>query len=172
MNRRVQRFRSGFTLLELMASVLIMGVISAVLLPVISASSDAYTVTREIRANTENMAFAIDRIARIIREAPIGTDSTGLGVQTATVSTITFTDGTGFELDTDGIMMLVPGESPTLLCPDVDSIQIQYFASDGVTSTLVTPTETHRIVVTITTGQLQMSIVAFPRVWFGQGGTT
>ncbi len=95
--------------------------------------------------------------------------NTGLGVQVATGTSVRFTDGTGFEFDGSRVMMLVPGSANTLLCPDIDSVEVRYLAKDGITSTLTTPTDTHRIVVVLTSGQLRMSIIAHPRIWIGQG---
>ena len=163
--------RRAFTLLELLLTVLILGVISAVLLPVISSASEHYTTTREIRNRTEHVAQALDRIARIVRQAPIGASDSGLGVNDASVTSIAFSDGTGFLLNGKRIEMRVPGAPNALLCEDVDDLVIGYLASDGRTSTLADPTSTHRMVVTITSGDLTMSIVAHPRVWIGQGAS-
>lgn len=158
----------GFTLLEVLAAVLVMGVIGAVVLPVVTTASESYTVTREVRNSTERVAFALDRVSRIVRQAPIGADDTGLGVQSASASSLEFTDGTGFRVEAGDLVMLVPGEDAALLCPDVDSIEITYLAADGQTNTLVTPTETHRVVVSVVVDQLRMSVIAHPRVWIGQ----
>jgi prepilin-type N-terminal cleavage/methylation domain-containing protein len=158
----------GFTLLEVLAAVLIMGVIGAVVLPVVTTASESYTVTRYVRNSTERVAFALDRVSRVVRQAPIGADDTGIGVQSASASSLEFTDGTGFRLEAGNLVMLVPGEDAALLCEDVDTLEISYLGADGVTSTLATPTETHRIVVTMGVGQLRMSVLAHPRVWIGQ----
>lgn len=162
--------RKAFTLLELLAAILVMSIISAVLLPVLSSASESYTTTRDVRSRTEHMAFALDRIARMIRQAPIGTDDIGVGIQTATASSVLFTDGTGIELSAGQLEMVVPGAANSLLCDDIDSVTIEYFASDGITSTLTSPTQTHRIAVTLTSGTLTMSVIAHPRVWIGQEG--
>ena len=163
--------RRGFTLLELLAAILVMSVISAVVLPVISSASDAYTTTRDVRNNTERMGFALDRITRIIRQAPIGDGESGVGIQTATRESLVFSDGTGFDLNGTDLRMRVPNQTPAILCSDVHELSIQYLHTDGVTSTLGTPASTHRIVVTLTSGELQLSTVAHPRVWIGQRGT-
>lgn len=161
----------AFTLLELTAAVVVMSIISVVLLPVLSAASDAYITTRTIRTSTEQSAYALDRIARIIRQAPIGPGDEGVGIQSATLTSLEFTDGTGFEINDGALEMLVPGSTNAKLCPNIDDLVIQYFADDGITSTLATPTQTHRICVTLTSGELRMSMVVHPRVWIGQEGS-
>lgn len=165
-----QTKRRGFTLLELLAAILVMSIISAVVLPVITSASESYSTTRDVRERTERMTYAIDRISRIIRQAPIGSGDAGIGIQSATSQSLVFTDGTGFDHVDNEIRMRVPGYDPATLCADIDSLEIAYFADDGVTSTLATPAETHRVVVTLTNNELRMSIVAHPRVWIGQQG--
>ena len=160
--------RPGFTLLELLAAVVVMSIISVVVLPVLTSASESYTTTRDIRSRTEHVAYALDRISRMIREAPIGADELGVGIQSATASSLLFTDGTGLEMNAGQLELVVPGESNALLCERVDAFEIEYLASDGVTSTLASPTQTHRIAVTITSGNLRMSVLAHPRVWIGQ----
>lgn len=170
MNMGMESSRPGFTLLEILAAVVVMSIISAVVLPVIMSASESYTTTREVRNSTERMAYALERASRVIREAPIGAGNVGLGVQSASSESLEFTDGTGFELDGTDLMLLVPGQNPAKLCVDIDSLSISYLASDGLTNTLATPTETHRVAVTLTNGNLQMSVVTHPRVWIGQQG--
>lgn len=161
----------GFTLLELLAAVLVMSVISAVLLPVITSASESYTTTRDVRNRTEKVANALDRVSRMIREAPIGEGDVGIGISQATASAIEFSDGNGFQLESSRLMLLVPNVGSVLLCSNVDEVVVQYLAEDGITSTMTNPTSTHRFVVTITSGQLEMSTVVHPRVWIGQEGT-
>jgi prepilin-type N-terminal cleavage/methylation domain-containing protein len=169
MNHINRSTRGAFTLLELVAAVLVLSIISAVLMPVLSSASESYTTTRSIRTSTEQAAYALDRVARIIRQAPIGAGDAGVGILTATSTSLEFTDGTGFELNNGALEMLVSGTGNAKLCPNVDDLSIQYFADDGITSTLTAPTITHRICVTITSGDLRMSVVVHPRVWIGQG---
>ncbi len=162
--------RNAFTLLELLAAIVVMAVISVVVLPVLSSASESYSTTRDIRSRTEHLAFALDRVTRMIRQAPIGTGGTGVGIQSAGTTSLIFTDGTGFELNSGKLEMIVPGEPNALLCEQVDAMEVLYLQADGVSSALAAPQQAHRIVVTLTSGQLEMSVVAHPRVWIGQGG--
>lgn len=160
--------RRAFTLLELLAAVLVMSVISAVLLPVISSASESYTTTRDVRTRTERVALALDRISRLIREAPVGDGDSGIGVTQATSSSLEFTDGNGFLLENGSLMLLVPDMYPVILCDDVDDVVVQYLGDDGVVNTIAAPGSTHRFVVTVTSDQLEMSVIVHPRVWIGQ----
>lgn len=158
----------AFTLLELLATVVIMGVIGAVLVPVMTSSSESYTTTRDVRNRTEHAAYALDRLVRLVREAPIGTDGTGIGVQSAGATSLTFTDGTGVVYADGRIELQVPGQPNALLCDAVDAFNIDYLGEDGRTSTLANPVASHRIVFTLGSGPLRLSAVAHPRVWIGQ----
>ncbi len=168
MRARTSPSRHAFTLLELLAAVLVMSIIAAVLMPIITSASQVYTQTRRVRTGTEHVAFAIDRVTRILREAPIGPGDSGIGVASATPTRVAFTDGTGFQLSGSTLEMLLPAGGSAPLCEGVDDVVITYLASDGVSDTSAAPALTQRFVVTITSGQVEMSVLVFPRVWIGQ----
>lgn len=158
----------GFTLLELLASIIVMSIISVTLMPVIGAASESFAVARQVRSSTERAGFALDRVTRVIRQAPIGADNTGVGVSSATASSLTFSDGTGFQLIGSTLEMLVVGNDPVPLCLDVDEFQVLYIGDDGVTNTVNTPTITHRFMVRVETDGIELTTVVHPRVWIGQ----
>ena len=168
MSTKAMPIRSGFTLIELLASVLVMSIISATLMPVIGSASESYAVARQTRSSTERAGLALDRITRITRQAPIGELNVGVGVTSATASSIEFSDGTGLVLVGTTLEMLVVGDDPVPLCFDVDSFEIQYLGDDGIANTLQTPSLTHRFVYTLSTEGVVMSVLAHPRVWIGQ----
>jgi prepilin-type N-terminal cleavage/methylation domain-containing protein len=168
MPNRTYSSRSGFTLLELLAAILVISIISATLMPVIASASDSFTVARDARYSTEKSAFALDRIVRIVRQAPIGADDTGVGITSATQSSVEFSDGTGVRLVGTTLEMLVPGENSVPLCLDVESFTVLYYANDGVSSTILTPSQTHRFGFMIVTENVEMTVLAHPRVWIGQ----
>ncbi len=158
----------GFTLLEMIAAIVVMSVISVTLMPVIAGASDSYASARDVRNSTERAAFALDRITRIAREAPIGDGDVGVGITIATPSKVVFSNGTGVQLSGTTLEMLVPGGNPVPLCFDVDSFVIQYFGEDGVSDMILTPAQSHRLAFTMTTANVEMSVLAYPRVWIGQ----
>lgn len=162
--------RRAFTLIELLAAITVMSIISVTLMPVISSATESYIVSRQIRSSTERAGFALDRITRIARQAPIGAGDSGVGIQTAGVDSVEFTDGTGVRLLGTTLEMLVPGRNPVPLCFDVSSFAIQYLADDGLTNTSLSPTLTHRLVFTIATENVELAVLVHPRVWIGQVG--
>ncbi len=160
--------RAGFTLLELLAAVVVMSIISVTLMPVIASASDSYVVARQVRSSTERAAFALDRVTRVIRQAPIGEDETGVGILSSTASSVEFTDGSGFQLIGTTLELLVPGEDAVPMCVEVDSFEIRYIGDDGLTDVRLTPGFTHRFEIEIETQGVVMSVLAHPRVWIGQ----
>jgi prepilin-type N-terminal cleavage/methylation domain-containing protein len=158
----------GFTLIELLAAIVVMSIISVTIMPVIAAASESYTVARQVRSSTERAGYALDRITRVVRQAPIGTGSSGIGISAAGLSAVVFSDGSGFQLTDTTLEMLVPGENPTPLCFNVSSFTVRYLGDDGVSDTILTPTQTHRLAFTIITENVEMSVVVLPRVWIGQ----
>ncbi len=160
--------RTGFTLLEMLAAILVMSIIAATLMPVIGAASDSYAVARQARSSTERAGFALDRITRIARQAPIGALDTGIGITTATTDSIEFSDGSGVQLLGTTLEMLVAGDDPVPLCSYVESFSVQYLGDDGVSNTILTPSLTRRFVFSITTQGIEMTVLAHPRVWIGQ----
>lgn len=158
----------GFTLVELLAATVIMSIISVILMPIIVSASDSYITARQVRSSTERAGFALDRLTRIVRQAPIGSGNVGVGITTATSDSIVFSDGTGVQLSGSTLEMLVPGNDPAPLCFLVESFEVRFLADDGVTNTVSDPTKTHRIVFTVITDGVEMSVLVHPRVWIGQ----
>ena len=169
--KRVSVKNHGFTLLELLASIIVMSIISVTLMPVIGAASESFAVARQVRSSTERAGFALDRVTRVIRQAPIGAGDVGVGVTSATSNSVIFADGTGFQLVGSTLEMLVVGDDPVPLCLDVDAFEVEYLGDDGVANTANAPATTHRFMVTIETDGIEMSTLVHPRVWIGQVGS-
>jgi prepilin-type N-terminal cleavage/methylation domain-containing protein len=163
-----RRNQSGFTLLELLAAVVVMSVISVTLMPIIGGASESYVSARDVRTSTESVANALDRITRIVRKAPIGSGNTGVDVASSSVTSVAFSDGTGVQLVGTTLEMLVVGGGAVPLCFDVDSFTIDFIGADGVVDTSLTPTQTHRFGFTILSNNVEMSVIVHPRVWIGQ----
>lgn len=168
MLRPRRKLANGFTLLELLAAVVVMAIISVVLTPVMLAASDSYIVARQVRSDTERLAFALDRITRIVRQAPIGESESGVGVASASATQLVFTDGTGIQLTGDTLELLDTSGAAVPLCRGVEALTIAYTGADGLTSTLATPQNTHRFSFTLASGGARLSVVVHPRIWIGQ----
>lgn len=154
--------RSAFSLVEVVASVVVLGVVAAVLLPLISGVAGAYAAAADVREKTERVAFALDRCVRLLRETPAGADASTVAIDVAADDLVRFSDGRGLELSGDVLLLRTPsGTSP--LCRAVSSFQVSFLAADGVTSTLAVPADTHSYHVSIVADGVTLGAAAFPR---------
>ena len=160
----------AFTLLELIVSMMVMSVIAVVIMPIIMSSTDAYAVSRDTRAGTDRVIYALERTARVVRQAPFAADESGLDVQSATASQFIFADGSGFRLSGSQLELLKPGGGSSVLCMDVDRIQLAYFDAAGNPMSLVAPAQIHRVGLQISSGPVTLEMYAMPRAWIGRGG--
>jgi len=159
---------SGFTLLELTAAVMVMAVIAGIIAPVILSASESYATARDVRGSTERVAYAMDRVTRLIRQAPIAVNQSGVGVHSASASELIFTDGRGLRLDAGTLEMIDTTGGSFPLCRHVEAFSIEYFGADGVSDTQATPDRTSRLVVTLRSGGAELTVIVHPRIWIGQ----
>lgn len=156
------RGAGAFTLVEVMVSVVVLGVIAAVTLPVVSGVTNSYAAAADVREKTERVAFAMDRCLRLLRECPAGADASAVSITSASPSAVVLGDGRGLQLSgTD--LLLLSGSSTSPLCRNVTAFVITYRGTDGTTSTQGTPGSTHCFDVSITADGVTLSGSAFPR---------
>lgn len=165
MQRRTGVHR-GFTLLELVLAMIVMSVVAVIVMPVTVAATESYAQARTLRDTAESGFYAMDRVIRLIREAPAGT-STGLDVASADASGIVFGDGRGVRLSgTD--LVLVDGDTESPLLRDVGVFELTYLEADGGT-VAADAANAHRIHVRLQAAGMELAAVVFPRVWIGGG---
>ena len=156
----------GFTLLELVLAMIVMSVVAVIVMPVTVAATESYAQARALREVAESSFYAIDRVVRLVREAPAGA-STGLGIGSADASEIVFSDGRGIRLSgTD--LLLVEGDAESPLLRNVQEFELIYLEEDGQTITL-DAAAAHRIHVRLKSAGMELTAVVFPRVLIGGG---
>ena len=156
----------AFTLVELTVTVVVMGIVAALLIPVIHGAADAYGSSVSTRQVSERVAYAMERTLRLLRDVPLGASDATVGISAAAGDSITFSDGRRLRLDSGSLILTDSGvDAP--LCRQVQTFEITYLASDGTTSTISTPTTTQRFNVTIRSGDFELRGSAFARVRAG-----
>jgi prepilin-type N-terminal cleavage/methylation domain-containing protein len=162
--------RAGFSLLEMIVAMTVMSVIAAVIMPVIVSSTDAYAVARDTRADTDRVLYALERSARLVREAPFLADESGLAVQISSATQFILVDGSGIRLSGNQLELLKPGGQSSVLCSEIDRVQFSYFDNAGNAMAIVNPSQIHRVCMRIQSGAIRMEMYAMPRSWIGRGG--
>lgn len=125
--------RTAFTLVELMAVLVLTAGIAAVTAPIVLSASGAFTDASTRRDRTEAASMALDRIVRTLREAPDRGES-GPGVPaiaSLSAMSIGLEDGAVVALNGQTLELTVPGSDPAPLCTGVDAFELTYFGSDG-----------------------------------------
>lgn len=120
MNHR--RALSGFTLVETIAVMVVLGVISAVLSSVLYTATDAYSIAETQRRSMDEIGFAMEKIARLVREQPASASDPGSsGLIEADAHLLRFESGLRIELVDRAIEIEIPGQGVAVLLRDVDS---------------------------------------------------
>ncbi len=136
---RQRRARSGFTLVECICAITVIGVVSAVVLPVINSATTSYVNAAQARDASENVAYALDRCVNLLQDAPLDPTTGAVSISSANSTSIRFTDNRGLSLS-GGVLSIQDANGTTaVLLRSVQTFTIGYFAVDGVTSTASAP---------------------------------
>lgn len=157
--------RRAFTLIELISVIVIMGAISAVIAPLVTAAATTHAQSASQRETAESLGAAMERIVRVLRETP----ATEPGEPTpdftsAGASSVTLADGHAVELIDSTLWLTVPGETPAPLCQGVTEFHLDYLGADGVTDTTMSPDQTQRIEVTLASDAMELRTCVFLRI--------
>jgi prepilin-type N-terminal cleavage/methylation domain-containing protein len=158
-----RQLRRAFTLTEVAVCTVVLGVIATVLLPVINAAISNYAAANQLRDTADQIDFALARVLTALNEAPPGAALGTLDITSATASSIQFSNGRGFRLNGSTLEERV-GSDFLPLARNVTAFSITYLAADGSTSTISTPNDTQRFIVSLRINATELNGIAFPRV--------
>jgi prepilin-type N-terminal cleavage/methylation domain-containing protein len=154
----------AFTLVEVTMTVLILGIVSASVVPIVFTAGDAYANAANVRRTAEKTAYAMERAVRMLRDTPAGATRGTLDITIANPSQVRFGSGKGMELTGTTLYERATDGTLSPLCDQVTTFTIQYLGNDGVTSTAATPTTTQRFNVTIVCNGFELRSSALARV--------
>lgn len=163
---RSKTCRRAFTLIEAVITTTVLGVLGAVTLPLISASTDLYAASSSVVRVVDDLSFALDRIVNILREAPPGIAEGTIDVDTISDSSIAFADGTGCRLEGSTLVLLYADGSEGVVANGVDSFVIRPLAADG-SSSMGAASTTQRFEIALSVGGLELRSIAFCRARYG-----
>ncbi|MCW5777683.1 MAG: hypothetical protein KIS87_14700 [Phycisphaeraceae bacterium] len=158
------------TLLEVTLSIVIVAVIASVVVPVTASLGDAYVSAADTREAADDAAFALDRVVRLLREAPEGDVGGRIGIVRADANAVEFTDTRAVELIGTDLVLTDDDGMQGVLCRDVSVLEIGYLAADGMTDCAATPEETRRFTVRLVVRGVELRAAAFARVTIVQPG--
>lgn len=164
MQRHSRPSRRAFTLIESLMVVTILGIIAAGTLPIMQGVATSAAASDRTRRVCESGAYAMDRIARMLRDAPAGVASGTIDLTAAASDTVTFPDGRSLFIKGDELWFRNTAGAEDALITGVDAFEVTYLAADGVTDTSATPHLTQRFIVRLVTGGFELRIAVFPRV--------
>lgn len=153
--------RRGYSMVETVISLVVIGVIAAASMPLISSAADNAVVARRTRKSADGAQFAMERVTRLLRDCP--GSSTSLGITAATASSVTFSSGKRVYLSGTNLMLVESPGNEAILASDVTSFVIEYLADNATNSTLATPATTARFNITIVKDGVELRASAFPR---------
>ncbi len=157
----------GFTLLEIMAAVVVLSIITVVVFPVMQTLLASHTESVSSRQDYERATFAIDRVMREIRE--IGIDDSGNAELTTMDSDeLIEASGAGIRLSGSDLMLVDTSSVEHPLCSGVDAFTLAYIGRDGTTTT-ADLAEVWTVRITLTVGDAEFGTIAFIRERIGGG---
>lgn len=131
----------GFTLIEMIVTLVLVGILAAIGLPILSNSLRAYSATQEGIEVLGKLRYATERLAREIREVrrdPAVPADYDIAVMTAAKFEFTKTDGVAVTLEAVPPALTLnyaPPVTPTpALTDQVKGFTFRYFQADGVTA--------------------------------------
>lgn len=160
--------RRGLTLIEMVTTVAVLAIAGAATLPLLHAMADTYAASARVGADLERAVFAMERMVRTLREVPPGGATGHVGIQEAGQSRVVLSDGSGFALVGQTLMML-SGPEQVPLCAAVDLFELEFLAADGVTSVVANPHECATVRLTLRAGGVELRSVAMIRAQIGGG---
>jgi hypothetical protein len=153
------------TLLEVMVSVVLLSIAGAAVLPVMDAAARLYAESAGTRGETGRLRYAMDRIVRVLREAPAGATPGSIGLSRLYASAVEFEDGAGLALE-DGVLRIRhPDLGEGVLLTGVVAFSIVALDEDGARELRDgDAARADRFRVTLATGRAELRTAVFPRV--------
>lgn len=156
----------AFTLIEMIATVTILGIIGAAVLPVVESAGMLYAESARAARSVERASFAMDRACRFLRETPLNENADGLAIAGITPEQVSLESGDGLTLEHGQLLITIDGRTATL-CADVDDFELAALGADGVTRTEGTPAHTRTIQVRLVVDGLEARTEVFLRSAMG-----
>lgn len=127
---------AGFSLVELIVSIVVLGILAAVTAPIFSSTVRTYVESDAHLATLSKARYAIERITRELREVQYNSGTSSFAFATMAAGNTTFTkwDGTTVALSTAGSNINMRYAPPGVMAPLTDELSalvLRYLDASG-----------------------------------------
>jgi len=151
----------AFTLIELLATIVVLGLSTAAVLPVVSSISDASRRATTAARTTHEVSIALERAADILRESG---DPTVAGSMLSILSSTEFrlASGAGVGLTGTTLNERTAAGAIKPLARDITRFEVRYLRDDGSTTTPIAQ-EVHVVEIFLESSDISTAIRVFLR---------
>ncbi len=151
----------GFTLIEMIMTIVILGLVGLVGSEILFQGSMSYFEARDYREAVQEVRYAVERMTREIRE---DIDNAAADITTFTSANLTYNDtssaSVSFALNGTNLQ-----RNSLVLASNISALQFEYLKADGTTAAAASEVWKIRISMTATVGQQAVAVrsIVFPR---------
>jgi prepilin-type N-terminal cleavage/methylation domain-containing protein len=126
------RPRRGFTLVEAIAALAVMGVLAGAAAPILLSAGDSYAGSSVRAQLTTELSVALDRVVRELRSIPgrAGAESPAAGIDAISATAITWGGDNGISLQGSDLVLTTAG-TPAVLLRDVAELAMAAYDEDN-----------------------------------------
>jgi prepilin-type N-terminal cleavage/methylation domain-containing protein len=124
-------FRRGFTLVELVATIVVLAIIGSVSAGIIFTATDGYVQASTAAALHEEASLAMDRMSRALREISRDGAAPVPHINEVGPDSIRWHDDSELVLENESLMLVIDGGPPATLANDVSVFSVRTFDEDN-----------------------------------------
>lgn len=153
----------GFTLVEIVISIVLLGILAAVGSTMISDSATVANVTNLNQTSLSQSRYAVERLAREIREVRLVSNAYDISTRTSNSMTFTKSDGVvvAITLSSANLSLGYPPGSSSFLTNEATVFSLSYLAVDGTPS--LNNTDIRFVQIALTTKNLATGVTSTQR---------